>query len=256
MKLIRLLILFAFPVVMMSCGTTHKVPFYLENLTDSSAVTDVKTPEVLIQPGDLLAIQVMSQSTKPETDALYNLPSSATGATEPGFLVDEKGDLYHFRLGKFHASGLTKFELADQLRKKLIDSNVLVSPSVVIRFINFKITVLGQVGHEGVINIQGDKANLIDAISLAGGITDFGKKENVKIVRTMNGKRQTGIVDLTNKSAFESPFFNLVQNDLVLVEPSKQKQKDADQSKTLQKISFALSFITIATTLSNIFIRN
>lgn len=256
MKLIRLLILFAFPVVMMSCGTTHKLPFYLENLTDSSAVTDVKTPEVLIQSGDLLAIQVMSLSTKPETDALYNLPTIAGATTQAGFLVDDKGDLYHFRLGKFHAAGLTKYELADQVKKKLTDLNVLTEPSVVVHFINFKITVLGQVGHEGVINIVGDKANLIDAISLAGGISDFGKKENVKIVRTLNGKRQTGIVDLTNKSAFESPYFNLVQNDLVLVEPSKQKQKDADQSKTLQKISFALSFITIATSLSNIFIRN
>ena len=256
MKLIRLLILFAFPVVMMSCGTTHKLPFYLENLTDSSAVTDVKIPEVLIQPGDLLAIQVMSRSTKPETDALYNLPSTTGSVTEAGFQVDDKGDLYHFRLGKFHVSGLTKYELADQVKKQLTDMNVLTDPSVVVRFLNFKITVLGQVGHEGVINIIGDKANLIDAISLAGGITDFGKKENVKIVRTLNGKRQTGVVDLTNKSAFESPYFNLVQNDLVLVEPSKQKQKDADQTKTLQKISFALSFITIATSLSNIFIRN
>ena len=255
MKLIRLLILFAFPVVMMSCGTTHKLPFYLENLTDSSAVMDVKTPDVLIQNGDLLSIHVMSISTKAETDELYNLPEKA-GALQSGFLVDEHGDIHHHRLGNFHAAGATKFELAEQIRKKLLDLNVLTDPTVVVGFLNFKITILGQVGHEGIINIQGDRVNLIDAIGMAGGITDYGKKESVKIVRNINGKRQTGIVDLTNKAAFESPYFNLAQNDIVLVEPSKNKQKETDQTKTMQKISFALTFITIAASLSNIFIRN
>lgn len=249
------MLIFAIPVALFSCGTTHRVPFYLENLTDSTGVMDVKTPEVLIQPGDLLSVQVMSISTKSETDELYNLPVKA-GAAQAGFLVDEKGDLHHHRLGNFHAAGLTKFELADLVRKKLIELNALTDPTVVVGFLNFKITVLGQVGHEGIINVPGDKVNLIDAIGLAGGITDYGKKESVKIVRVSNGKRQTGLVDLTSKSAFESPYFNLVQNDIVLVEPSKLKEKEADQTKTLQKISFALSFITIAASLSNIFIRN
>lgn len=128
-------------------------------------------------------------------------------------------------------------------------------PTVNIRFLNFKVTILGNVGKEGTVTVPGERLTILEAVGLAGGITDYGKKNSVKIVREANGKRETAIVDLSSKDIFDSPFYNLVQNDLIIVEPTKQKFKDADQAKVAQKISFAFTLVTVAATLANMFVK-
>ncbi|MBK8142135.1 MAG: SLBB domain-containing protein [Chitinophagaceae bacterium] len=121
---------------------------------------------------------------------------------------------------------------------------------------NFKITILGQVGREGSVSVPGERLTILEAVGLAGGITDYGKKNSVKIVREINGQRETGIVDLSSKDIFESPYYNLVQNDLIIVEPTRQRMNDAEQARVSQKIAFAFTLVTAAATLANIFIRN
>jgi len=113
--------------------------------------------------------------------------------------------------------------------------------------------VLGQVGHEGLLNFPGERLTILEAIGMAGGITDYGKKEDVRISREINGKREMGIIDLSSKDLFESPYYNMMQNDIVFVEPTSQKAKQADQSLVLQRISLALSLITAAAFIYNIF---
>jgi polysaccharide export outer membrane protein len=107
-----------------------------------------------------------------------------------GFLVDVNGNIEYPRLGTIHADGLTKIQLADEIKKKLTDPepDLLTNPSVIIRFLNYKVTVLGQVGHEGVLNIPAEKVTILEAIGLAGGITEFGKKDEVKILREVRMK--------------------------------------------------------------------
>jgi polysaccharide export outer membrane protein len=118
---------------------------------------------------------------------------------------------------------------------------------------NYKITVLGQVGHEGIINVPGEKITILEAVGLAGGITDYGKKNTVKIIRETDGKREIGIIDLSSKNLFDSPYYCLVQNDILIVDPTSQKAKQADQSIVAQRVSFALSVITAAAFLYNVF---
>lgn len=258
MKFTRILLLLTLPVYLISCGTQHKLPNYLENVVDTSGKGEVKIPELLIQKNDLLSIQVYSLSTRPGmSDAIFNLP--ATGSTSAqsaagGFLVDAYGNIEYPRLGIFHVEGLTKLELAAQIKKRLTEPDTLLKdPSVIIRFLNYRIMVLGQVGKEGPVSVPGERLTILEAVGLAGGITDYGKKEHVKIIREVNGKREIGIIDLTSKDLFESPYYNLVQNDVVYVEPTKQKAKQADQSLVIQRISFALSLITAAAFIYNIF---
>jgi len=109
------------------------------------------------------------------------------------------------------------------------------------------------VGHEGVLTVNGERITILEAIGLAGGITDYGKKNNVKIFRENNGKREVGLIDLSSATLFESPYYNLMQNDVVIVEPTKQKAKQAEQSMVAQRITFALSLITSAAFIYNIF---
>jgi polysaccharide export outer membrane protein len=256
MKFMRILLLLALPVYFISCGTQHKLPNYLENVTDTSGKGEVKFPELLIQKNDLLSIHVYSVSTRKEADELYNLPEATFSGTtaQNSFLVDANGNIDYPRLGTFHAEGLTKQELAAQIKKKLTEPvELLKDPTVIIRFLNYKVTVIGQVGHEGVVNVPGERLTILEAVGLAGGITDYGKKERVKIIRETNGKREIGIIDLSSKDVFESPYYNLMQNDVIYVEPTNQKAKQTEQTLVNQKITIALSLITTAALLYNIF---
>ena len=258
MRPIRLLIFIAFSTWFVSCNTQKKLPFYLENVSDTTGKQDVKFADLHIQKNDLLSIQVYSSSTKPDiSDALYNLPcgNGGGGATNTcGFLVDAQGNIEYPRLGTIHVDGMTKQDLAAEVKRRLTQPvELLKDPNVIIRFLNYKITILGQVGHEGVLTVNGERITILEAIGLAGGITDYGKKNNVKIFRENNGKREVGLIDLSSATLFESPYYNLMQNDVVIVEPTKQKAKQAEQSMVAQRITFALSLITSAAFIYNIF---
>jgi polysaccharide export outer membrane protein len=260
MKFIRILLLLSLPFYFFSCKTQQKLPYYLDTVSDTSGKGEVKIPELRIQKGDLLSIQISSISTKPETDQLYNMPVIAVmpgTATVSGYLVDNSGNIEHHRLGTLHAEGLTKNELAAEIKKRLTQPVELLSnPTVMIRYLNFKVTVLGQVGREGPVTVPGERLTILEAVGLAGGITDYGKKDKVKVLREIDGKREIGIINLSSDSLFMSPYYTLMQNDVVMVEPTKQRMKEADQQRAFQKISMGLTIVAAAATLTSIFIRN
>lgn len=260
MKFTRNLFLLLLPLYFFSCKPQQVIPYYLDSVTDSSGKGEVKIPDLKIQKGDLLSIQIYSLSTKPEIDQLYNLPAAPTAgvAQNPaGYLVDNDGNIEHHRLGTFKAAGLSKNELAAEIKKRLTQPVELLSnPTVSIRYLNFHVTVLGEVGKEGPVTVPGERLTILEAVGLAGGITNYGKKDNVKILREVNGQRETGVVNLSAKDLFESPYYNLMQNDVVIVEPTKQRMKEADQQRAFQKISIGLSLVAAAATLTSIFVRS
>jgi len=244
-----------------SCNTQKKVPYnYIENLTDTLDKGAVKNFEPIIQKNDLLSIHVYSLSTKPDiTDILYNPPaivgvsgsqSSGSANNANGYLVNVDGNIKFPRLGLIHAEGLTKKQLEDTITSKITD---LDSPTVVVRFLNFRITVLGEVGHQGTFTIPFERVTIFEALGLAGDIPVTGKKDNVRVLREVNGDRQVGTIDLTSKNVFQSPYYNLQQNDVVLVEVKKSRVKQVDQALTVQRITFALSLVTSIALLYNIF---
>ncbi len=238
------LILFLFiSALITSCGTQKRSPQYLEQMRDTTIKNVVKFPELKIQKNDLLAIQVYSQALdKEKVDAPYNL--STAGSNVNGFLVDVNGDIEYPGIGKIRVEGMTKLQLEDYIKKKLGDQDqVLKRPSVIIRWLNYKITFIGEVNREGVINIPGEKLNILEAIGLAGGITQNGKKETVRVIREIDGTRELGTVNLSSNKLFDSPYYHLMQNDVILVEPAKTKNGIEDQAKW-QKITAAIGLIT------------
>ncbi|MBK8952101.1 MAG: hypothetical protein IPM85_07150 [Chitinophagaceae bacterium] len=100
---------------------------------------------------------------------------------------------------------------------------------------------MGEVARAGQIIVPGERLTILEAITLAGGVTEYGKKNSIKIIRETNGQRETGYIDLTSKNVFDSPYYNLAQNDVILVSPTKQRIKEVDQQKVFQKISFGLA---------------
>jgi polysaccharide biosynthesis/export protein len=231
MRLLSLLIVCVLIHYLSSCRTVKQPPVYLQSGSDTSPARLASAYEPRIQKNDLLSILVRSMSLEPTVDLPYNPVGSVatgnSGATTYGYLVDQKGNIQFPRLGSLSVEGLTKLELAEMIRKKL--SGELNNPSVDIRFLNYKITVLGEVGRQGPYPIANEKVSILEAIGMAGDVTVYGKKNNITVIRDSSGVQKIGQIDLTKKEAFSSPYYYLQQNDVVIVDADIKKYKVADQ---------------------------
>ena len=235
-------------VFFVSCTSQKAVTNnYLYQVRDSSGKSITTYTSPVIQKGDLLSIRVYSKANglKPQAESPYNLAGeqSASGtASTIGYQVDENGNIEYPQLGILHVEGLTREQLSDLIKNKL--EGQLDQPSVIVRFLNFKITVLGEVNHPGTFTVPTERVTILEALGLSGDITDFGKKNNVMVLRENNGVIDRGIINLTSDSMFRSPYFHLQQNDVVLVEQTGRKLQQQQQQNTAQQIGIAISIIT------------
>jgi polysaccharide export outer membrane protein len=236
MKQIFSLLLLAL-IVFSSCGDVKKLQ-YLQGTIDTARYGTVKYKEPVIQPGDMLSITVFSDN--PAASAIYNQsatvsPSGAgniSGSTLPaasgsGYLVDVNGNIQFHGIGNIEARGLTRQQLGNKLAEKL--QLVLKNPYCQVRFMNFKITILGEVTHPAVFNVPSEKISVLEAIGLAGDLTPFGRRDSVMIIRETDTERKFGWIDLRKTDVFGSDYFYLQQNDVVIVHPNKQKAASSDQ---------------------------
>jgi polysaccharide export outer membrane protein len=246
--------------LLFACGTQKRIPYnYIENVTDTTGKDTLKIFEPVIQKYDQLYIQIYTTTLySGSLDSQWNLPinpslsGNQSTASIAGYLVDQRGNIEYPRIGVMHVEGLTKNQLADLIKSK-IPPGELKDPSVIIRFMNFRVNIIGEVGHPGVVSVPYEKVTILEAIGLAGDIPITGKKTTVHIIREANGTREFGIIDLTKKNLFDSPYYYLMQNDMVIVEPRKSKLRLNEQSIVAQRISLALTVITAAGILYNIF---
>jgi len=245
------LLIFTCLIVLASCRPQRTASYnnYLQNVTDTSG-KDTMVPVVpVIQKNDLISIHVYSRAmgSQPAVDAPYNLVEQSGAA---GYQVDQNGNIEYPQIGTIHVEGLTKEQLAEIIRKKF--EGQLDHPSVIVRFTNFRITVLGEVGGPGTFTIPTERITILEALGLSGDITEFGRKDNVKIVRENGSSREIGTIDLTSKNMFTSPFYRLQQNDVVFVEQTRRKIKQQDQQVLLQQIGIGTSILTAIALILNL----
>ena len=251
MKIHSLLVLPVIAIILLSSCKPQKAIGYLEDFTDTSGKAQVKYPEPLIQKNDILSIVVYSDAIdQGTTDRLYNLANTGINAATQGYLVDNEGYIQYPRVGKLKADGLTKHQLSEEITKRL--SNELKNPSVIIRLANFKITMLGEVARPGPISLPSEKVTILEAIGLAGDISVYGKKDDIVVLRDVDGSVEHGKVDLSSKNLFESPYYFLRQGDVVLVNPSKNKARLSDQVFN-QRLGIAFSVVNMVALLYNVF---
>lgn len=236
-----------FVLALSSCRPQRAVYNYLEDFTDTASKKSFYIAEPVIQKNDQLSIQISSEALDVEIDPLFNQQMSGiSGGSQQqqiwGYLVDQKGNVELPRIGLIHAEGLTKEQLANEVKNKL--KGLLINPTVIIRFTNFRIIVMGEVGAPGVQTVGVENLTLLEALAMAGDITEFGKKKEVKILRQNNGQRQLGIVDVTSSKMFESPYYQLQQNDVVMVEQTRYKVRQTEQRRITEQVGFTLSIIT------------
>ena len=245
-----------FLLFLFSCRTQREpIQNYLDKAKDSTATNVVNIPDAVVQKNDLLSIKVYSLSADPRVDAMYNLPeqtvagSSTTSATA-GFLVDNDGSIEYPRLGRIQVEGLTKNEVARIIKEKL--DTILKSPSVIVRFLNYRVTVLGEVKSPGSFNVPTERVTIFEALGLAGDVTEFGNKRTVKIKRENNGQVAIQSIDLTVKDIFTSPYYHLQQNDVVFVEQTGRKLRLQEQQNVVTTIGIITGIVTTIALIINL----
>jgi len=245
---------FLFASTLLSCINTSKVA-YLANARDTEIQSDIQDLEPVIQKNDLLSILVTSVNQ--EVTQIFNIPNNnaVAGANSSttntgtinqavGYLVSQDGFIQFPLLGKIRAAGLTKKALAENITNSLVTKKLLLEPDVNVRYLNYKITVLGEVGKPSVINVPNEKISLLEALGLAGDITIYGQKNNVLLVRETGGKKISRRIDLTSSDLFNSPYYYLQSNDVIYVEPNKSKISSASPAR--QWLPIVISALTLA----------
>ena len=237
-----------------ACTSTKKI-LYLQDVVPLKQQEIEQKYEVIIHSDDLLAIMVNSRD--PELALPFNMPmvtyqlgSNSTGQQRVlGYLVDTNGDIDFPILGKIHVEGLTRMQLTELVKNKLIEGDLIKDPIVTVQFLNFKVSVMGEVGRPGSFTISGDRITLLDALSMAGDLTIYGRRDRVGVIRENNGKRTILFHDLRSAEIFNSPCYYLQQNDIVYVEPNKAKsgQSGINQNNT---IGVWVSVISLLTTIA------
>ena len=258
------LIILAAMLLVTSCGTVKDIAYFQNKVVNEPEAID-KHAGIVIQPKDMLSIVVSSRN--PELVAMFNLPvvsyqagsevvSSGYNQRLMGYVVDNAGIIDFPVLGLIQVSGLTRWELSELIKNKLLKDGLLTDAVVTVEFMNFKVSVIGEVNAPGTYTVEGDKVTILQAISLARDLTIFGLRENVLVIRERDGERTIYEVNLCDVSLFKSPAYYLQQNDVVYVQPSEVKARQSTtDDKALRMTSIFVSGGSLLVSLASLIVN-
>jgi polysaccharide export outer membrane protein len=228
-----------------SCASTRKIA-YFNDIQDSAVIASKGSLEPVIQKKDILSITVSSLSN--EATIIFNapnLPITPNASTNPnapqtaGYLVGEDGNIKFPVLGDIPAAGLTQKQLENNITQQLIDKKLLFDPIVSSRFLNFRVTVLGEVNHPGVITAPSEQISILEAIGQAGDLTIYGLRDNVMLIRQVGPDKIIKRLDLNSSKILQSPYYFLKSNDVIYVEPGRAKVTSTDLTRQYLPIIFS-----------------
>jgi polysaccharide export outer membrane protein len=163
--------------------------------------------------------------------------------------VSQDGFIDFPGLGKVMAAGISKQRLKEEITQMLVNSKLLIDPIVTVRYLNYRVTVLGEVARPTVVTVPNEKISILEAIGLAGDLTIYAKRDNVLLIREEKGSKVIKRINLNTSEIFTSPYYYLKSNDVVYVEPNNTKVASASRSQQLLPIVLsALSFVAIILT--------
>lgn len=245
-------VILLFVLSLTSCVSRKKMVYLYnsETQSDSSAVNY----NPVLQPDDVLFIMVSSQN--PEVVAPYNLTSvSVQTETEESFeksrlqsyLIDKEGNIEFPSIGKIKLGGLTRSDAI--LKLKEILKEYVSDATINLRLLNYKVSVLGEVNKPGSFAISSERITIFEALSKAGDLTVYGKRNNVLVLREQNGVKTIERVDLTQTNIVNSPYYYLSQNDVVYVEANRTKLNSSlvgpNLTLVISLVSILASFVIL-----------
>lgn len=263
MKIFKILGITGLALLLSSCNNYKNVAYFQNSESMSEEVPQVELYNAHIMPKDLITITV--NTTDPEASVPFNLTvqsresaslsqtRSTTQAALQQYLVNNNGDIEFPVLGTLHVGGLTINETEAMVRGRL-SPYLKETPIVTVRLVSFKVSVMGEVSRPGQFSVNTEKINVLEALALAGDLTIWGQRENVKLIREeASGKRQIHELNLNDANVIYSPYYQLEQNDIIYVTPNKTKAKNSDVGTSTSLWFSATSIvISLASLLYNI----
>lgn len=235
-----------------SCVNSKKV-VYFSGQGDTTLLSSILVKDYPIQNNDILSISI--NSLNPEATSIFNTPNISTASYSPssggtiqtsGYLVNSNGFIQFPILGDIKAAGITKAQLQNDIKSELVKRKLLIDPIVNIRHMNFKVTVLGEVAKPTVVTVPNEKITLLEALGLAGDLTINAKRDNVLLIREIDNKKTIKRLNLNSRELFTSPYYYLMPNDIVYVEPNNAKVVAASNTRFwLPLVLSGLSFSAI-----------
>lgn len=238
MSIKRILLLLMFPLLMVGCTSYKGVPYLQNPEVVNSFGKELPLYDAKIMPKDLLSITI--NTTDPQAAAPFNLTvqtpmnaavtniNTTTQPTLQQYLVNNSGEIDFPVIGRLQVGGMTKNQAEDLIREKL-EPYLKEIPIVTVRMSNYKISVLGEVTRPGTFTVSNEKVNVLEALAMAGDMTVYGIRDDVRLVREdARGKREVISLNLNDADVILSPYYYLQQNDIVYVTPNKTKARNSD----------------------------
>ena len=248
-------------LVLHSCASTKDIVYYQD--VDSIAELDVPpAQEIILTPGDKISVIVSCKD--PKLTELFNLTyvsqklggSSGNGQVSV-YTIDPEGFIDMPAIGKVHVAGVTRKEAEHKVKQAIITQEQATEAVVTIEFMDLNIEIIGEIARPGRYAIDKDVFTLIEAISAAGDLTIYGRRDNVLVMRKENGVQKTYRVNLCSaQDVFNSPAFYLKQNDIVYVEPNSTRARQSTvNGNNVRSTSFWISVASFLTSILLVFIR-
>lgn len=250
-------------LLLASCNPkTYKQINYLQDIQKDTLMAMGINQGIVIQPQDQLSIVVSSRT--PELALQFNLPItsyqagseivSSGGANQRlmGYVVSNEGMINFPVLGTIQVAGKTRWELQNLIRDEIVAGGYIKDPIVTVEFMNFKISVLGEVTSPGTYGISGDKITIFQALALARDLTIYGRRDAVEVIREQNGQRKVYVMDLRDTDIFSSPGYYLQQNDVVYVVPNSVRAGQSTINENyLKSANFWMSIASMGVTMAS-----
>ena len=238
-----------------SCGTPKDVAYFQDLNNNPDTVITLQNRVITVKPTDKIYIGVKSKD--PQISQLFNLMgetrgSSANNLSQDAYYYtgDSKGDIDFPVVGKIQVAGLTREEIAEKVRKSLVDASLVKDPTITVSLSNLHYSMMGEVAKPGQYAIEEEKVTILDAISKAGDLTIQGKRNDVMVLRQENGHQKIYKINLcSGRDIFSSPAYYLQQNDVVYVTPNDTKKRSSTlNGNTVQSTGFWLSISSLLVT--------
>ena len=255
LSLLKKITPFLLVLLLFSCASPKDVVYY-QGIEGIAGNTQAASYEIKIQPDDLLMIIVSAED--PEIAMPFNLKSVSmvtpsrqdlvrSQETMQLYLVDAVGAIEFPVLGKLKVSGLSRTEVLQMLQLKI--GVYIKNPIINLRIMNFKVSVQGEVNLPGSYPIASERVTLIEALTMAKDLTIYGKRNNILVIREIDGVKSYNRVDITQANFINSPFYYLAQNDVIYVEPNRNKINGAaigpNTGVIISATSLLIALITI-----------
>lgn len=249
-------ILILMPIFFFSCATREKIVYY-QNIEQVVASDNSVNFDTKLKHDDLLMIVVMAENA--ESAVPFNLPSIIMQSNVEfetqqmrmnSYLIDADGNIQFPVIGTIQLGGLSRTEAVNKMVNEL--KKYIKDPKVNLRILNYKVTVSGEVKQPGIQSISSERITLIEALAMSGDLTEYGRRDNIMIIREKEGKKEISRVDITKADFINSPFYYLSQNDHIYVEPNKTK---VNASAVGPNTGIIISAISLLLTVVAIIIR-